>query len=265
MLKNQIPKLLIATIAILSACTPVTPTNNNGTPNPSQSGSPGTVTSTNLPDSLKSGLVLYLPFEGNANDLSENKNNGAVEGLVTFVPGKIGQAASFNGNVEEAGTYVVVKEKDSERYRFTNKFSISAWAFDREVPEVVYRPILTKGRDNEDYTLWFTSAGADLLLNWGTDNEFWPHLENTANASIAQNKWVHFVVTYDGSKIKYFNNGVMTSSYDYNKAIDTHPEDLFIGASFPGSLEMFNGMMDEIRLYDRAISDSEVTALFNQK
>lgn len=250
--RHIFPKLLTVSLILMGSCTP-SGGNNPNSPNNSAG---------SLPDSLNNGLVLYLPFEGNANDLSTNKNNGTVTGNVTFVNGKIGKAASFNGTTDGETSILV---KNSDKLSLKKTFSISAWANSNELTAGAYYPVVTKGKEKEDYTMWFTQGGPDILLNWQTDNELWPHLENETNDKIVTNKWFHLVVTYDGSKVKSYTDGALTKSSDFNKNLDNSNEDLYVGISYPGSIEVFKGLLDEVRIYDRALTDSEISALATQK
>jgi hypothetical protein len=257
-MKQTFAKLIIASLVLTSACNVTVsgnqPTGSSPTPQPSSGSS--------FPDSLKNGLVLYLPFEGNANDLSTNANNGTVNGQVSFVTGKIGKAAALNGT-DQGETSIQVK--NSDKLSLKAPFTLSAWANSTVVEIPSFYPVITKGKEKEDYTMWLTKGGTDILLNWQTENEIWQHLENEDNVKINANQWIYMTVTYDGSKVNSYINGVLNKSSDFNKPIDKSGEDLYIGLSLPGGIENFKGMIDEVRIYDRVLSDSEINALYTQK
>lgn len=74
---------------------------------------------------INSGLRAYFPFDGNANDYSGFNRHGVIHGGVTFVPGRIGQAASFNGTngwVGVSHTGALTFDLDTQSY------TVSMWS-----------------------------------------------------------------------------------------------------------------------------------------
>jgi len=211
---------------------------------------------------LDEGLVLYLPFEDNANDSSEFKKQGKINGPLSFVAGKIGKAGYFKGS-EENQVYIMFE--NNEKISLKKAFTISAWVNPEILEARTYYPIVTKGKEKEDYTMWLTPGGVDLLLNWSTENEFWPHQENEKKSEINEKKWLFLTVTYDGSKVNLYNDGILNKSLPFNKEVDNSNEDLYVGLSFPGALENFTGAIDELRIYERTLSEGEIKALMSRK
>lgn len=254
MMKNYFQKIskgiLLLTFSIGISCS--TPSSSQ----PQQGG--------NVSEKLKDGLVAYYSFEGNANDLSGNNHNGTPTGKVTFESGKIGKALKLD---QEGDTESYVMVKNSPKITFSKNFTISAWAyFQSSEPDLgdSYFSVLTKGKVKEDYTLWLTSTGPDILLNWDTENQLWPYLGGKEK-NVTPNTWNYLSATYDGKMVTLYLNGTMASSYTYDKNIDANNEDLFIGISFPGGIEKFPGMIDELRLYNRALPANEIKMLYDLK
>src|SRR3989454_6629136 len=72
------------------------------------------------------------------------------------------------------------------------------------------------------------------------------------------NAWTHLAVTYDGTTLSLFRNGVLVASRPASGAVPSSTATLQIGASQFG--EYFNGLIDEVRLYDRALRSEEHTS-----
>ena len=72
-------------------------------------------------------------------------------------------------------------------------------------------------------------------------------------------EWVHAAVTYDGSTIRFYIDGERDSS-EVTEALTfgTVNQSLILGCDFPGGDEYFNGVMDDVRIYDYALSRAEV-------
>lgn len=87
----------------------------------------------------------------------------------------------------------------------------------------------------------------------------------SATASAYIRRWIHLVGTYDGSTVKLFLNGQLVSTFAYAATIGTSNNNMLIGAmankADPG---FFTGAIDDIRIYNRALSDAEITSLFTE-
>ncbi len=83
------------------------------------------------------------------------------------------------------------------------------------------------------------------------------------NAALLPNTWYHLVATYDGSSVKFYVNGQFQNSADKSDLIDTSTGNLYIGdygGSLGSSAYNFKGIIDEVRIYNRALSEEEIKA-----
>ena len=182
---------------------------------------------------LPSGLVSRWAAEGNAND-SENANSGVLQNGAGFAPGKFGQAFSFDG----ADDVVVVNHSPS--LNLANSHTIAAWAFR-------------------------TSSGVPLHLvgkrvGCGLDTTFIQlaiGLNAFPSASIPLNTWTHMAVTYDGRVTNSYVNGALVASVALALGNNTAP--LLIGGS--GTCTPFAGLIDEVQLYNRPLSATEILSV----
>ena len=196
------------------------------------------------------GLVGWWPFNGNANDESGNGNNGTVNGATLTADrfSNVGKAYSFDG----------VNDNISTSRSPLTSFSVSLWLFTSQ--NTAYTPLVDAYNSNWElylsnykptFTRWIT-AGAG-----GTFQEF----ISTTSASI--NQWNHLICTYNNGNIRLYLNGVLISTFQ-NVSITINNNGTFaFGASLSGTSQYFNGKLDDIGIWNRALTQQEVSDLYN--
>jgi len=218
--------------------------------------------------SLVDGLVGYYPFNGNANDESSGSNHGTVEGAALTYDrfGNPDSAYSFDGTDD----YIDVGDVELVT---GNTMSVQAWfnttaplAFSERVDQD--RPLVSK--------LWsgvaFYLGGCiydEHKIEFSV-NSSWNRVES--NYELNDGQWHHVVGVYDGTlasgNIKLYVDGVLqTMNFDHTDNIVDIPESLTIGSNNAGcssgfAPDHFEGVIDDIRIYNRALSGAEVTELY---
>ncbi len=213
----------------------------------------------NLYNNESIGLVAYYPFNGNANDESGNGNNATVNGasLTEDRNGAVNSAYDFNGsNWMQAPANPVLSFG-------TGDFSITSFI---KVRSVGTCRIVSAGYQAEDgiWGLGFGSNvawGSGLRINYGVYNggtyrDF--NSNEITNYTVGQ--WAHVAVTKTGSTLIFYFNGqqVGTASISYVSNANSY---LSIGCRQYGpntQNELFNGKIDELRIYKRALSAYEI-------
>ena len=202
----------------------------------------------------KSGLIAYYPFDGNTTDLSGNNNNGVVIGGVTWTTGVIGNAAHFNGT----NAYIKVNNSTSLQSP-RNALSMSAWIYLENGHDIV-SGIASKTETNNYGQYGFA------IHHW-SNNSLYVHLrEGSGNGTpynFQNNRWYFVAFTWDGNSIRLFVNGELIGRHQYSKPLIVDSNPLTIGLDGPGNYEYFKGRMDELRIYNRALSQSEVEQLYS--
>ena len=210
--------------------------------------------------SLINGLVAYYPFCGNANDDSGNGNNGTVNGatLTTDRFGSVNSAYSFNG------TSNFIKVLDNDLLDLTQNLTLSAWISPNSV--VNEQAIFGKGKIS-------SQTGYSLLHNVLTpkktgisiQNQPIPVSEAHINSSTLNlNTWYQLVGTYNGSELKLYLNGILVNTVSTSlQLMPNSLTDLFIGCELSG-FRFFSGKIDDIGIWNRALTQQEITQLFNQ-
>ena len=191
-------------------------------------------------------LVAYYPFENSADDLSGNGYDGTVNGDVSYASGKVGQAASFDGD----GDYVAVPSVE-----LGSEFTVSAW--------------VNLDQDSN----WNDAFGAEKrlsILSYSDghvtvavgDGNSWDLVGNSPAGTTAPGTWQQWTVTYDGSTARLY---VDASEVVAESVTTTVPATTYhIGGRYQnGTNYQFDGAIDDVRIYSRALSASEVQALYD--
>jgi Concanavalin A-like lectin/glucanases superfamily/Secretion system C-terminal sorting domain/PQQ-like domain/PKD domain len=219
-------------------------------------------------------LVAYYPFNGNANDGSGNGYNGIVHGA-SLAPDRFGHensAYSFDG----VNSYIDLGDiLDNVFCTDTAQFTISGWAMTR-----MYNP-------NEGNLIIGKTAGGSGPYQWSISHNDGMVFGGIFSDSTAQNyqqkytllgtnQWFHFVLIFDGkqpanNRIQIYVNDTL-DMYDGSNAgtLGTSTENtslhLYIGGQnyFSTLQSLYNGLVDDIRIYSRPLTQTEVNALYHE-
>jgi hypothetical protein len=196
-------------------------------------------------------LLVAYRFEGNANDWSGNGKNGTVNGA-TLTTGKFGQGYSFNG----AGDYV---DAGSNPITGTNAFTLSAWINTATVSN--YSGVISIGSSAVDQSAYIgTVADAQVGTSNSIGGGFYGR--NYGSGITTLNDWVHVAMTFsggtNGTAIIYIN-GVNKVSEAYTPNLSSVY--LRIGRIGSDTIYDFNGLIDEVRIYNRALNEAEIRSL----
>ncbi len=214
---------------------------------------------------LQQGLVAYYPFNGNANDESGNGNNGVVYGA-TLTEDRFGNANSayyFNGS------NTLIEVPHSASLCPPDAVTISAWAFPLNVQQ--WHQIITKrfNHSSSPYNSYILETTHEGINNrWGfsvVTGPPWGGVGLYSLQALAPNIWVYLVGTYDGQYVKFYYNGELISSAPQTGNIGYSTLSLRIGQAIPsGGQQNFYGKIDDIRIYNRALTEQEVYALYTE-
>lgn len=215
------------------------------------------------------GLVGSWPFNGNANDESINNNNGTVLGatLTTDRFGNPNSAYSFDG----VDDYISLGS-DPALYRYNTDFTISAWVRRTVNPPGFTQPIFTNRTSNTGSEFFIDGASNSLAghLGYATYNGSTYGITRS-NITVPINAGYQHVVmvySYNGSNnnsVKLYINNVLDKTTNGLIDIPISTEATRIGWSpyFPQSDRYFEGDIDDIFVYNRALDSAEVDTLYN--
>jgi PKD repeat protein len=203
--------------------------------------------------SLPSGLVAAYSFDGGqgatAADVSGNGNTGTLTNATWSSSGKYGGALAFDGS----SSWVTVA--DSATLHLTGRMTLEAWV--RPSALGGWRTVVMKQQTGADvdYSLYAdTARGAPATQAYTAGG-------NTAYgaAAIPMNAWTHLAASWDGSTVRLYVNGSLVSSLAVSGTLLASAGPLRIGGNGVWG-EFFAGLIDEVRVYDRALSQSEIQA-----
>ena len=215
------------------------------------------------------GLVGYWPFSGNANDISGNGNNGTNNGA-TLIADRFGNA---NSAYNFDGINDLISIPDSNTLSITNNITMSAWVYVNSDNQN-YHSILSKRLNgNWSYNLslsyYFGPGGSPTEVNKvlsGRRNNSGAQLEyKFSNEPVVFGQWLHITVKIENNVITFYKNGIDMGVNLYgnqftipmiNQAIG-----LTIGSNGDGG-EWFNGKLDDIGIWNRALTDCEIQNLY---
>jgi glucose/arabinose dehydrogenase/chitodextrinase len=199
------------------------------------------------------GLVAAYAFnEGSGttvNDASGNGNNGTITGATWTPAGRFGAALSFNG------TSNLVQIPASSSLNLALAMTLEAWIFPTAA-QSGWRTIVQ--READAYFLNASNGNGPLLPGGG--GTFGGNI-GYASGAVANpvNAWTHVALTYDGSMLRLYVNGVLVVSEAQTGGIQTNTNPLSIGGNGPYG-EFFQGVIDDVRVYNRALSQAEIQA-----
>ncbi len=202
-------------------------------------------------------LVAAYSFDegagANANDLSGNANHGTLNGPAWTV-GRFGQGLSFDG-VDD-----VVSAADSNSLDLTTGMTLEAWVKPTAGGSAWRTAIFKERTGNMVYSL-YSKRNTDLPIGEITVGTTTVKA-TTGTTGLAQNAWSHLALTYDGTNLRLFVNGAQAALTVTSGNIATSTGLLKIGGNGIWG-EPFQGVIDEVRIYNRALSEAELVADMN--
>ena len=201
-------------------------------------------------------LTGYWAFENNlAYDLSGNGNNGTLNNSPTFVTGIAGNAISLNGSSQS------VSLTDAADLKSAN-ITVSAW-YKSTVPVSANAQIILDHQSTTPFYGYQLGVATTGKAFWSVKGTGAMVTVNGTTAMVA-NQWYHIVGTYDGTTMNLYVNGLnngtsaaSTGNIDYTASVTP-----CIGRLVGGGSSFVNGQIDELRIYNTALTVSQVGALY---
>jgi hypothetical protein len=203
-------------------------------------------------------LIAYYPFNNNTKDESGNSNDGvALNGAspATDRFGNINSAYQFDG----IDDYIEIPNSASVQSP-TNKLTIAGWLNIAGYPGLEVAPLVQKSNTAASSQYGFSPQAYDgnLVANLGgTGAAALPY-------TLSLNSW-HFVAyTWDGAIVKFYVDGVEVGAVAYSGTLVPDTQPLTIGFDSSGLSEYLKGKADDIRIYKRALTYSEINDLYHE-
>jgi streptogramin lyase len=211
------------------------------------------------------GLVSWYPFNGNALDIRGGKPGTVVGSGSQFVPAEVGQG--FKPGPQGSGGIVVVSDSPT---LVLSQFTIGAWVRVDNIDNVETMQIVWKGSGTADVSTPYSlsvegsqSAGPGKLLAIITNGSSEQLVSSSATLSTGT---FHYVaLTADGATVKLYVDGQLDTSTQQNVQTFTSTNPLQVGGIQGGLApgNNFDGVIDELQIWNRALSATEVSGIFN--
>lgn len=210
-------------------------------------------------------MVSWWKGDGNANDSSDG-NSGTLTNGATFTMGQIGQAFSLDG----VNDYITIPDANNLTPP-SNNITLSAW---------VNPTSLSGGGDI--VTKYSSATGRSWLIEYEADGSIYFAVHQNASGTLSQSAltspgiistgvWTHIVGVYDvnAQTIKIYKNGIQQTASINGTGISSifdSTTPVNIGSIFFGGIQtgFLNGLIDDVRLYDRPLTSTEVLNIYNE-
>lgn len=215
---------------------------------------------TNSP-TINDGLLAYYPLDGNANDTSGNRKNGVLQGQYEVAQGIKNQAIRLiaHGIDDSLGGHVLLPN-----LHFTEMphFSYSFWVNEDSIINLVTNYIYFRDDPN-------SVPYAGIAHSLATDTIYFDVGANTGSIGLRvpysdtyTNHFVHYCLVYDSGTVKGYINGALVGQKAQMAIVDGIYSAIARAWYSDRTSTRFTGVIDELRIYNRALSDSEVHTLY---
>jgi hypothetical protein len=220
----------------------------------------GTAILANIPEPVDpgtEGMIAYYAFENDANDSSVNGLNGVIMGDPVFAegPAGYGMALDFDGD----GDYVDCG--NDAMFSVTDALTVSVW-INWRAPGAQWQTIIAKG-DNA----WRLARNSDSQgMDFGFDDGSRGWISASTASDVPLNEWHQLTATYDtidGAKI--YLDGVLEGTNADTTGITTGDYPVFIGDNSQQTGRYWDGLIDEVMIYSRALSNGEILYLAGER
>jgi len=197
------------------------------------------------------GLLAYYPFNANVNDESGNEFNGTINGSgVTSTDDRHGVA---NAAYDFSGGDVILPVFGENLTSFT----VSTWFYDTGNNDS-HRTLLAKGYGASltDFNIRKDSSTEEIVVLSSTGTP----LNSCSSTHIpTSNIWTHLALKVNNTRWSIYINGQLVSECTFDSGISLTDEPIYIGSEDAGDL--FQGKLDDIAFYNRALTDNEIQSL----
>ena len=210
------------------------------------------------------GLVGYWPFNGNANDVSLSLNNGTVNGasLTSDRFGNLNRAYSFDG----VDQFISVNPSNTILYNIG--LTISLWVKITETVNQTSSFLVSKGNDVLNGHFHLAYDQRPLTISNGQSfqgdlNSLGIPIYSSPATPYPHTVWHHVVLTHDNQNMKIYVDGILTRTTVNTEIIGNLTSNILFGKHSNTSFNYYTkGLLDDVGIWNRALSQAEITALY---
>ncbi|MFT7233261.1 MAG: surface protein, partial [Cyclobacteriaceae bacterium] len=202
--------------------------------------------------------LAFYPFNGDANDVSGNGNNGVVNAGVTFTSdrhGNAGASASFDGTTN------AFIDLGATSIDFTSGLTFSVWS--KSSATNAWERYVDMGETGGLNNVFFGRSFMLSTLVYQVFNGTEQVVNFEVADAIVENQWQQYVVTHDvDQSIKIYVDGVLIGTGTGPLPVTATRTESYLGKSLFNGDGFLQGELDEVRIYNKAITEAEVSALY---
>ncbi|HEY6047350.1 MAG TPA: LamG-like jellyroll fold domain-containing protein, partial [Pyrinomonadaceae bacterium] len=205
------------------------------------------------------GIISWWPGQNNAQDIVSHYD-GTMQNGATFATGMVGQAVSLDG-IDDA---VVVNNNLGLN---PTSITVEAWVKPNSVPVGTLKDVVTKwGFDatRDSYLIGLLNSGSGITIIGGIGDGATGD-PGLSGGTVPLNTWSHIAMTYDASSgvNRLYLNGTQVNQRVRANGIFPTTTRVFIGGEDSSQGRFFSGLIDEPTIYSRALTSSEILAIYN--
>lgn len=210
------------------------------------------------------GLVGYWNFDEGAGtvagDSSGSGNHGTITGA-TWVDGKRGKALDFNGTSDFVDLF------NPTSLYVSGDVTLSAWVKPRTLNSNFARNVIVSGRRTESSPVYGllvspTSVGTSFQTD-NLSNGSLGYVNRVGSTNINYNEWVMVSVVRSGLNLYFYKNDVLIGQDTFLSGNLYSSNGYLIGKGYNGGSFFFDGLIDDVRIYNRALSAGEIARLYS--
>ena len=222
----------------------------------------GRLTKSEKKEVEKNIMLLHMDDEKGATSFADSAGS---KGSVPCIGQKcsVWTASKSTGDYEFDGKNDYLVVPDNANLGFTSEYTLSAWVNPNTIP--IYAPVFVRGTSTgDDIEVYIRKDGLMLVHNRTNGGKFSYTLNDNLPDNPPSNKWSHFVITWKDNKWKVYIDGVLK----YTSITKENPKNTgkwYIGKTFHkafGTNNVFDGKMDEIAFFDRALTNTEISDMY---
>jgi len=225
----------------------------------------GTLGNASLPSNLQQGLVGYWPFNGNANDVSGNSFNANVLGcsLTSDRNGNASSAYDFNGNGQYMTIPGIPSISGAAAATFSSWVKVDGANTNTNCALGCSQFLIARDPDFSAQSFYLAYGQGNQKFGGAVSNFYGVLSSQTFSNPFSS--WVHVTWAIGEGAIKMYLNGQLSNSSNYNGIIPVSSGNLYFGFNPVGGFPYYlNGQMDDIAIWNRVLTASEIQQLHSQ-
>jgi hypothetical protein len=202
-----------------------------------------------------SGLVAHWTFDEGAGTTAADSSGNGLNGTLQYGPTWAPPAACPKGScISFDGSDDYVRVGDAAALRLTGDVTVSAW-----VKPTGARSVQSIVSKRYEYELGAIDGAAPYPLSWTHKQPDGTLVSGQLVGAVTPEQWQHVVLVRDGAarQVRGYRNGAFELASGYAVAPGTSSYALNIGRN-PGGNQRFRGLIDEVRIYNRALGETEI-------